>query len=281
MNAITTNNIRRKIGVLLRYLLLAAMALVSLAPIIWVFLSAFKTNTEIITNSFGLPHEWVTKNIVRVFTSRHLLSGYYNTLLSVVFVLALTVLFGSMTSYVSSRLSKGAGLQTYYAMGIMIPMQTILIPTFLILQRMGLVYTRPGIILSYVAATMPITVFILHGFMKGIPHEVEEAAVIDGATLTRCFFSIILPMSKPGIATVLTLNLLTVWNDYLFSLVIGGPGYYNITVVINNFKGQPDTAIEYGMVCAGLMFSILPLAVLYICMQNSVIKGMAEGAIKA
>lgn len=273
--------IKRRTGVFFKYLFLILIALISVSPLVWVFLSAFKTNTEIMVNSFGLPHEWITKNVRQVFTSPNLISGYVNTIVTGSLVLLATILLGSMTSYISSRRMRSAWMHNYYSLGIMIPMQAILIPTFLVLKFLGITYTRTGIVLAYVAATMPITVFILHGFMKGIPKDLEEAAIIDGCSPFRLYWAIIMPVSKPGLATVLTLNLLTVWNDYLFSLVIGGSKFYNITVVINNFKGQPDTAIEYGLVCAGLMFSILPLAILYILMQENVIKGMAEGAIKA
>lgn len=274
-------HIKNLTGVFFKYLFLILMTAVSLAPILWVFISSFKTNTEIMVNSFGLPHEWITKNVKQVFTSPNLISGYVNTLITGSIVLLTTTLLGSMTAYISSRRMRSNWLHSFYALGIMIPMQAILIPTFLVLKTLGLTYTRTGIVLAYVATTLPITVFVLHGFMSGIPRELEEAAIIDGCSPFRIFCSIIFPLSKPGIATILTLNLLTVWNDYLFSLVIGGSKYYNITVVINNFKGQPDTAIEYGLVCAGLMFSILPLAILYILMQENVIRGMAEGAIKA
>ena len=264
-----------------KYAFLSLMAVISLFPIVWVFLSAFKTKTEIYTNSFGLPREWITDNITYVFSSNSLWSGYKNTIVTGMLVLVCTLLLGSMVSYVSARRLRSSWLHSYYALGIMIPMHSILIPTFLILKTIGLVYTRAGIVLCYVASTMPITVFVLHGFMKGIPGEMEEAARMDGCGPARSFFALILPISKPGLATVLTLNLLTVWNDYLFSLVIGGSKYYNITVAINNFKGTPENAINYGAVCSGLVFSILPLIIIYVLLQEHVIKGMCEGAIKA
>ncbi len=280
-----THDLRRSLPsrllVAAKYTLLIGMAIISVYPIVWVFLSAFKSNTEIYTNSFGFPHVWVLSHMEKVIASKTLWSGYYNTLATGACVLVLTLLFGSMTAYVSARRLRGTLLHTYYAFGIMIPMQSILIPTFLVLKSIGLIYTRPGIILCYTASTMPITVFVLHGFMRGLPKEMEEAATIDGCSAARCFFSVILPMSKPGLATVLTLNLLTVWNDYLFSMVIGGSKFYNITVAINNFKGTPENAVNYGAVCSGLVFSILPMILIYILLQENVIKGMCEGAIKA
>jgi raffinose/stachyose/melibiose transport system permease protein len=264
-----------------RYFILISAVLLALYPIFWVVMSGFKSTSEIYMNTFYLPKNWILDNYKRVFASPSLLSGFYNSFVNAFWVLFLGTMFGSMTAYVSSRLMKSGALQTYYAFGIMIPMHSILIPTFHIMKNLGLVYTRYGIILAYVASTLPITVFVLHGFMKGIPHEMEEAAIIDGCSRARTFFSVILPMAKPGLATVLTLNVLSVWNDYLFALVIGGQKYFNITVIINNFRGDSDNTTNYALICAGIAFSILPLAAMYLALQEHVIRGMAEGAIKA
>ena len=269
------------IGSFLRYFFLICMTFFAIFPIIWVIIGGFKTNVEIFNNTLSLPKKWIFSNYQKVLTSSYLLSGYYNSFVTGFWVLFLGLTFGSMTAYVSSRLMKNTALHTYFALGIMIPMHSVLIPTFHIMKNLGLVYTRYGIILAYVASTLPITVFVLHGFMKGIPREMEEAAVIDGCSRARTFLNIILPMSKPGIATVLTLNVLTVWNDYLFSMIIGGQKYFNITVIINNFRSDAENTTNFAVICAGIAFSIIPLAVAYLALQENVIKGMAEGAVKA
>ena len=159
--------------------------------------------------------------------------GYANTIINAIVVLFFTLILGSMAAYISSRAAKRrSNAYLLCVSASLIPLQAILVPTFLILKQLGMIYTHIGLLLVYIASTMPITVFVLHGFMKGIPKEMEEAAIIDGASRARCFFQIIFPMSKPGLATVLTLNMITIWNDYLFSLIIGGKQeLYNITVV--------------------------------------------------
>jgi raffinose/stachyose/melibiose transport system permease protein len=269
------------IGIFLKYFFLIFMTLLAIFPLIWVVLSGFKSNVEIYNNTFSLPKTWILTNYQRVLSSQSLLSGYYNSMVTGFWVLFLGLTFGSMVAYVSSRLFKNTILHTYYAMGIMIPMHSILIPTFHIMKNIGLVYTRYGIILAYVASTLPITVFVLHGFMKGIPKEMEEAAIIDGCSRSRTFWAVIIPMSKPGLATVLSMNVLNVWNDYLFSLIIGGQKFYNITVVINNFRMEESNTTNYAMICAGIAFGIIPLAIIYLLLQENVIRGMAEGAVKA
>ena len=274
------NIVISKIGNIVRYVILSIMFVTSVAPILWVALSAFKTNEEIYLNSLALPTTWRVENFIKVFNSDNLLMGYANTIINAIVVLFFTLILGSMAAYISSRAAKREVMHTYFAIGIMIPLQAILVLFFFNDTATTEIYTHIGLLLVYIASTMPITVFVLHGFMKGIPKEMEEAAIIDGASRARCFFQIIFPMSKPGLATVLTLNMITIWNDYLFSLIIGGKQeLYNITVVAYQFKGEFYT--DYGLICAALLFSILPLIVLYIALQENVIKGMAEGAIKA
>ncbi len=185
-----------------------------------------------------------------------------------------------MAAYVTSRLLRSEILYRYFTIGLMIPGSTLLIPTFIIVKNIGLVYTLPGVILAYSGGSFPITVFMLHGFMKNIPRELEEAAIVDGCSRAGCFWRIILPLSKPGLATVLTLLFLNVWNDYLIDLVVGGKdSLKNLIVSIYYFR--TEFKVDYGMTCAGLMFSIIPVAIVYAIFQEQVIVGMTEGAVKA
>ena len=231
-------------------------------------------------NSIGLPKVWRVDNYLRVFRSPSLLIGYRNSIVITFSVMAITLLIGSMAAYVISRKLKGSLMATYFTMGIMIPMTSILIPSFLLLTRLHLVGTMFGIIIAYAASQLSITIFILVGFMKGISKELEEAAIIDGCSNTRTFFSIIFPLSKPGIATAMTLVFLYCWNDYLYALIIGGSGNLRTLIVaITYFKTEFKT--EYGPICAGLIFSIVPITIAYGLLQEQVIKGLAEGAIKA
>lgn len=280
MHKYKSNKIRGGVSVLFKYMFLIFMSALALYPSIFVFISSFKTTQEIFLNSISLPKYWRMDNIVAVLTSPRLQMGYFNTFFYVAVTLICTAFLGSMAAYVSSRMAKSSALHLLFSFGIMIPMNAILVPTYLTTNALHLSGTRFGLILIYVAFAMPITVFILHGFMKNIPFEMEEAAVIDGCSKRRCFFSIILPMSKPGLATVLILNLMNVWNDYLFNMIIGSKKeLYNITTTINQFK--TDYRVDYGMICAGLLFSIIPLAIVYIVFQENVIRGMAAGAVKS
>lgn len=280
MDIYKVKKIKRKTLVMLKYVFLCLVAFSSLFPFIWVILSSFKDNSEIYLNSFGLPNVWRVENYIRAFSSTTLLRGFRNSIIITACVLLLTIPFGAMAAYITSRMNKKSLLYSYFTLGIMIPGTALLIPTFIILKNMKLVYTLPGIILAYAAQQMPITVFMLHGFMKNIPMELEEAAIIDGSSRTGRFFRIILPLSKPGLATVLTLLFLNVWNDYLLDLIIGGKdNLKNLIVGIYYFRSE--FIVDYGMTCAGLMFSIIPVAIVYFIFQEQVIAGMTEGAVKA
>lgn len=272
--------IKQRTGNVLKYAVVIFSCALALYPFLWVILSSFKDNQEIYMNSMGFPQVWRLDNYVRIFHSPSLLIGYRNSIIITFSVMAITLLIGSMGAYVIARKMKGTAIYTYFTMGIMIPMTSILIPSFLILTKMKLVGTMFGIIIAYAASQMSITIFILVGFMKGIPLELEEAAIIDGCSSSRTFFSIIFPLSKPGIATAMTLVFLYCWNDYLYALIIGGSGNLRTLIVaITYFKTEFKT--EYGPICAGLIFSIIPITIAYGLLQEQVIKGLAEGAIKA
>lgn len=272
--------IYRRVLITLKYMFLITVAITSLYPFIWVLLSSFKNNNEIYLNSFGLPKVWRVENYARALSSTILVRGFRNSVVITLCVLLIAIPFGAMAAYVSSRMCRKSALYSYFTVGIMIPGATLLIPTFIILKNMGLVYTLPGIILAYAGQAMPTAVFMLHGFMRNLPYELEEAAIIDGCSRTGCFFRIILPLSKPGIATVLTLIFLNVWNDYLLDLIIGGKdSLKNIIVGIYYFRSE--FVVDYGLTCAGLMFSIIPVAIVYFLFQEQVITGMTEGAVKA
>ena len=272
--------IRKKFLIMIKYIFLILTAIMSLYPFIWVFLGSFKDNSEIYLNSFGLPKIWRFENYIRVLSSSILIRGFRNSIIITGSVLAIAIPLGAMAAYVTSRMNRNSAVYNYFTIGIMIPGATLLIPTFIILKNMGLVYTLPGIILAYAGSSMPITVFMLHGFMKNLPFELEEAAIIDGCSRVGCFFKIICPLSKPGIATVMTLLFLNVWNDYLLDLIIGGKdSLKNLIVGIYYFRSE--FIVDYGLTCAGLMFSIIPVAIVYFLFQEQVMAGMAEGAIKA
>ena len=273
---------KRLMLICLRYLVLIFTSLLALFPFVWVAFSGFKSNQEIYMNSFGLPKVWKIENYIKALTSTSLATGFKNSLFVTSLVLLLTVIAGSMISYAiaflyDSRLKEKVYL--YFTSGIMIPMTAVLIPMFMLLKQLGLLNTLWGLILVYTASQTATTVFVLTGFMRGIPNELIEAAILDGCSNWQSFWRIIMPLAKPGIATVFTLSFIYCWNEYLLSNVIAGSGDLR-TIIVAVYMTKMEMNIDYGLLCANLMISMLPVIVFYCLFQEQVVKGMTSGAVK-
>ncbi|MBP1976647.1 carbohydrate ABC transporter permease [Cohnella thailandensis] len=263
----------------LKYVLLALYSVTTIFPFLWVFLSSFKTNSEIYSSPFALPKTWQFENYSKAWTSGNIGTNFFNSFYITIVSVALILLFGAMASYILARVYPSLALYTFFGLGIMIPGQTILIPTFSILKELHLVNNHTGLILMYVVSSLSLTIFVLVSFMKTLPKELEEAAIVDGAGRYRTFFSIILPLSTPGLATVGILAVLSVWNEYLFAYVlISDPVLKTLTQGIYGMKGEYMT--DYGPMTAGLAITMIPVVILYIIFQNKVVAGMTAGAVK-
>lgn len=263
----------------LKYVLLVLYSVTTIFPFLWVFLSSFKTNAEIYSSPFSLPKTWQFVNYTKAWTSGNIGTNFFNSFYITAVCVVLILLFGAMASYVLARVYPSLAMYTFFGLGIMIPGQTILIPTFSILKELNLINNHVGLILMYVVSSLSLTIFVLVSFMKNLPKELEEAAIVDGAGRYRTFFSIILPLSTPGLATVGILAVLSVWNEYLFAYVlISNPELKTLTQGIYGMKGEYMT--DYGPMTAGLAITMIPVVILYILFQNKVVAGMTAGAVK-
>jgi len=271
--------IKKQTGVIFKYIAVIMFAVTALIPFLWVLISSLKENSEIYGSPFSLPHKLMLENYTTAWTTAKVGNYLLNSIVVSFSSVLAVVLIGSMAAYIISRVRPSFKLYTYFTLGIMIPVHTILIPTFIMIKNFGLKDTRPGLILIYIVGNLSLTIFILSGFFKTVPREIEEAAYIDGSSPARTFFSIIFPISKPGIATVCTLTFLNCWNEYLFSyIIISSADLKTITQGIFSLQGTYNT--NYGPLCAGLIISIVPAVILYILFQEQVIKGMTAGAVK-
>lgn len=265
--------------ILLKYVIAVFFAILALFPFLWVTLNSFKDNKQIFASPFALPETMAFDNFIKAWSTAKIGTYFFNSVVvsfSAVFVI---ILLGAMVSYYLARLKPNNTLYGYFILGIMIPIHAMLIPTFLMLRQVDLLNSRFGLAIVYAAVNLSLSIFILVGFMKGIPHEIEEAAEIDGASVYRTFFSIIIPISKPGIATIATLSFLNAWNDFLYAQVlISDPIRKVLTQGIQNLRGQYST--DYGLMSAGLLITIIPVTIIYIIFQEQVVKGMTAGAVK-
>lgn len=269
------------IWTILKYAVLLFFVVIMVYPLIFAVLSSFKNNMQIFDNPFGAPESWAPTNYQLAWVQADFAVYFRNSLfLSVVSVLILCVL-GTMAAYGLSRFRFKLNNLAYmvFSMGMMIPMHAALVP---IAYAMGIFDLRNqywALIAFYVAFQLPITIILLYGFMKGLPREVEEAAIVDGCSYFQVLIRVVVPISIPAIATSAIFNFLQIWNNLLFPLVlIQDQSKKPLSVGLLSFFGEQS--VDYGGVMAGIIISILPPLIIYILLQEKVEKGLTAGAVK-
>ncbi len=266
---------------LLFYLFLALYALVILYPLLFVFLASLKTNEEIFTSPFALPKAWAFGKYAELVTRYGMGTFFLNSVYYSAISVSVAVLISAMAAYVLTRMRfpfRGA-VFALIMVGLMVPVHSELVPLYVILSRLGLRNPRFVLIGVYVAFSLPITTFILAGFLKGIPKEMEESAVMDGSSLLRAFFSIILPLMNPAVMTVVIFNFLTVWNDFFVGLVfIHLDKDKTLQLGIARFQGS--FGANYTYLLAAIVLAIAPSVAVYVAIQDRIIQGITAGAVK-
>lgn len=264
---------------IIQWFILIVLAFTTIYPFIWLFLNSFKEQFEIFSNPFGLPKKWLITNLIGAWDKANINVSLFNSIFICFTAVILILVISAPASYVIARRWVSDKVYAFFTLGIMVSVHAVLIPTFSMLKKAGLYDTHLGLILVYTASNLALAIFILVGFMKGLPVELEEAATIDGCGYLKTFLKVILPISKPGLATVGILTFLNCWNEYLFAFVlIGTPAKKTLTQTIMGLQGQYNS--NYAMLCAGLFISILPVLIIYVVLQENVIKGLTAGAVK-
>lgn len=262
-------------------ILLAANSFVMLYPVVVMVLSGFKTTAELFDSSFTLPDFTHVENFRRILTEttfpRYLLNSILVTGGAIVCVLVL----GTMGAYALARYEfrGNTPLLLLFVAGTMLPLKLAIIPLFLQLRDLGLLDSRLGLIVIYTAMGLPSCVFIMTGFLRALPKELEEAARIDGASEPRIMMSIMVPLSFPPMVIAAIYNAVPMWNDFFFPLVlIQTNERKTLPQGLTVFMGEYTT--DWGMLFAGLTIAALPLTVLYIVMSRQFIHGITAGAVK-
>lgn len=271
----------KRIGYFFLYLSLTVVALFQILPLIWLFLFSLKDNSEIFAGSpFSLPSELRWENYQKVWDGG-IATYFFNSVWITVLAIICTVLFASMAAFAITRLKwKLSGfVLSLFMIGLMIPIHSALIPLYSMFTSVNLIDNPFVIVLVYTAYNLPITLMILLGFYYTLPHEVEEAAIIDGCSIHRMFFRIILPMTTPILATTVVINMIYNWNEFVFvNTFISSEKYKTLTVGIQNFIGQYMT--DWGAIGATLIISVLPILVAFIFFSNKVVEGISSSAVK-
>ena len=257
------------------------VGLIFLIPFYYVVSNSLKSFTEILTNTSALPKVFEFQNYVQAFEKLNYLKVFSNSLIITVASNLVLVIFCSMAAYMLVRTKKKISniLFMTFVAAMIIPFQSIMIPLIKTTSSLGLLNSIWGLVIMYLGFGSGMTIFLYHGFIKGIPVELEEAAIIDGCTRFGVFFRIVFPLMKPITVTVIILNSLWIWNDYLLpSLVLQDPELRTIPLATFFFFGQYTK--QWDLALAALVMGILPLLIFFFAMQKHIIKGITSGAIK-
>jgi ABC-type glycerol-3-phosphate transport system permease component len=271
---------RRIIEHLLLYVALLAILVILLFPIYWIIVTSFKTPTD----SFRIPPVWiftpVLDNYRQAFTQMPLLSYFWNSVLISVIEASLVLVVASLAAYPLARLQfRGMRPLMLWILGTqMIPPVVIIIPLFFMFFRLGLTGTYQSIIIAHAAFLLPFSIWLLRGFFMDVPRELEESAMVDGASRLEALVRIVLPLAAPGLATVWILSLIFAWNDFLIPLALANEATKTLPLAVAGFR--TDRGIEWGPAAAAGTITVVPVLLFALLMQRFIISGLTRGAIR-
>jgi len=265
------------------HVLLSIWSVLVILPFCWVVLSSFKTSTEVLDSPFSLPSSWGFDNYASAWTEAGIGRYLLNTVLVVGSALFVVMLLGAMCAYVLARFDFPGRRLIYYAMlaGLTFPVFLAIVPLFFQLQNFGLLNTLPGLALTYVAFALPFTVFFLYAFFKTLPDDIYEAALLDGAGEWRAFFSVMLPMARPGMASVAIFNFLGLWNQFLLPVALNtNESNYVLTQGMARFASQAGYSVDFGALFAAVVMTVVPVFVVYLIFQRRIAGSVAVGTFR-
>lgn len=272
----------RRLGSAGMLIVLLAGAFVTLFPIYMALLNSVKTQGEMLTNILALPAAPEFGNYVDAFRKTDYLRSLWNTVVVAAVGLAGIIVFASMAGYKLSRTpgKLSAFLFGLFVMSTLIPFHSIMITLVRISSDMGLQGSAVGLGLLYIGLGVAVAIFLYHGFVKSVPKELDEAAVIDGCGEFRLYFVVILPLLLPITATIAILNTLWMWNDFLLPLLILTDfKSYTLLLSTNMLFGEYNN--DWSAILASLVLAMLPVILLYLLLQKYILHGISEGAIKS
>ncbi|MEU8385350.1 carbohydrate ABC transporter permease [Streptosporangium sp. NPDC048865] len=269
----------------LSHVALLVWAILIVGPILWTFLSSFKTNAEIFGDAVTLPASFGWDSWGRAWEKAHIGQYMLNTVFVVACSTAGTMLLGSMAAYVLARYTFPGNRAIYFLFvsGMTFPVFLALVPLFFVVKNLGLLDTHLGLILVYIAYSLPFTVFFLSAFFKTLPTSVAEAAMMDGCSHTRTFFQIMMPMAKPGLISITIFNILGQWNQYLLPIVLltgNVEDKWVITQGVANISTSAGYEADWPGLFAALSMAIIPVMIIYIVFQRQIQSGLTSGAVK-
>lgn len=263
-----------------RMLLGIVLGLIWLIPFYLMISNSFKTKQEIFTNPLGIPQDFTWSNYPEAFKQLDFIKTLFNSLVITVASVVVIVIFSALCAYALERTKTKMSTFIFmvFVAAMLVPFQSVMLPLVTLFGNAQLL-NQAGIIFMYMGFGASMSIFLYHGALKSIPKALDEAAIIDGASRFQVFWKVIFPMLKPTTVTVMVLNTMWIWNDYLLpSLVINSPDTQTIPLKMFFFFGQYTK--QWHLALAGLVIAVLPVIIFYFIMQKQIIKGVADGAVK-
>ncbi|ACD52243.1 sugar ABC transporter permease [Clostridium botulinum] len=258
-----------------------------LTPFYLMFINSFKTRKEIFVNTTGLPSVWNFSNYLDAMERMHMSSAFINSIIITVVSVLFIILFSSMASWVLVRNESRASKIIFYVFiaAMVVPFQAVMLPLVKWMGILGIdsinfsmLGTHYGLIFMYIGFGSSMSIFLYHGVIKGIPKEIEEAAIIDGCSKWKVYTKVILPLLKPTTVTVAVLNGIWIWNDFLLPFLTVNGKINTIPLAMNNFFGAFSKQWELAM--AALILAVIPIIIFYFFVQRQIIAGIVQGSIK-
>ncbi len=269
------------LGKLLSYVLMITFTLLTIIPLTWMILSAFKPHALIVRNPLSPPVSWYVENFTLAWTQGHLGIYFINSTIYSLVVTFFTVLFAMSSGYALSKFHYKSSrfVSLLYTLGLLITVHSVIVPLFIMETKLGLSNTRLGVILPYIAFGLPFQVFLATTYIKGIPDAMQESAIIDGADFIQIFLRIIIPVATPIISTMFIYTFLGNWNEFILVLTLTSDlTVRSLPVGINSFAGGMSR--DYGLQFAALVIGTVPMIIFYLIFKDKIAQGFAAGALK-
>ncbi len=282
-NQSTGHKIGNGILAVIMNVILWLFSLCCIFPLVWMFYSSLKEKRVFNADIIGLPAHPTIANYVKILTNKDynlpqsMVNSARTTLLSVLLILVCSFICGYILARINFKLNRP--LYIMFLMGMLIPIHSLLVPIYIIFSKTGLNNKWFTLLFPYVAFNLPVSIFLVQGYIKGIPSALEEAAAIDGSSFSRSLFSIILPICKPILVTVAIIQVFGCWNEFSFALVlIRSTALQTVPLALKQFTGQFTS--DYPKMMAAMLLTMSPVVIFYFAFSKQIIKGMVAGAVK-
>ncbi len=277
----TTGPFVQTLGKVLKWFVLLTYFLITIFPLIWLAISAFKTNFEIETAPFSLPQVWQFQNFVSAINVSGLHIFFMNSIIVAITATLFNLLVTSLASFVIAR-EEFPLRRIYFTLitaGVLIPIIAFMVPYYTLIVNLKLFDTLPALIITYSAINIPISMFLVSSFMTTIPRELEDSAEIDGCSFFQRYSKIIMPLARPGLVTAGTFSFIYCWNEFIYALLLtSSRNARTVQLAIRFFTSQFRT--DYAGLYAAIVLTIIPSVLFYIFMHDKIIAGLTAGAVK-